>query len=510
MWPIVGSVPPHPMLPTTKISRNPARRLRAVAGNVLVVAMILGLAMAAMAGGYISLTSQSMRNTQRAFYQNTAFNIAESGAEYAVWCLKNTWTLPSNTWTGDSSTKNFTGSVNSPIFTDAQGTKTYFKIRVTAADTPFPIIVSEGVVVPLIGQSISKQIRVNLSTGGLFANGLVAKDRLTLNGGEIDSYRSSLGDPVSSPRGYDITVASTAIDIGDISLGSAADIYGSVAIGANSQAGFVSTIQGQILGPTTAPGQDGVTNHGSNIIDTNRIAYDYTQDFPDQTVPPLEAGTIVETSLPGATVENPNLIIVGNNSGSPKVRYQLPSVSIPNGTTLMIVGPVEFDVSTNFSVAGNGALVVLDGPTTIGVKSGSTTTPYDYTGVGTAEIYVGGNISISGNGSINAPYKPQALQVFGTLSQAAYNSGIRQSITVGGNGNLTAAIYAPNADIVMNGGGSSGYIAGAAVGRSVRVNGNGYRFRYDKDLEDLTSVENYKVTGWAELDYAIDKVHLGS
>jgi Tfp pilus assembly protein PilX len=494
------------MNPSLDLGRPSALRSRGDNGSVVIVAMTLAVALAMLAGGYISLTSQSMRQTQRTFHLNTAFNLAESGAEYAVWCLKNDWTLPTNAWTGDAATKTYTGNVNSPIFTDAQGNKAYFNLRVTAADTPTPTVVSEGIVVPATGAPVSKQIRVRLSNGGLFANGLVAKDRLTLNGGEIDSYRSSLGDPVASPRGYEITVASTAIEIGDITLGSAADIYGSVAIGASDQSGFISTIQGQIIGPDTSPSDDGVLNRGGNLIDTNRIAYDYTQDFPDVTVPPAEAGTIIETSLPLANAQG--LIIVGDDTGNTTIRYQLASVSIPNGKTLMVVGPVEFDVATTFSVAGNAALVVVNGTTTVSTKSGSVWTEIDYPGVGTAKLYVGGNVSISGNGSINAPYKPSALQVYGTLSEAAYAAGARQSITVGGNGDLTGAIYAPNADLVMNGGGTSGYIAGAAVGRSVRVNGTGYRFRYDKDLEDLAVLKNYRVTGWAELINPSDRQSL--
>jgi hypothetical protein len=102
------------------------------------------------------------------------------------------------------------------------------------------------------------------------------------------------------------------------------------------------------------------------------------------------------------------------------------------------------------------------------------------------------------------------LQIYGTLTEAEYASGLRQDISIGGNGNLTAALYAPNGDIVMNGGGSSGYFAGAAVGQSVRINGNGYRFRYDKDLQDLSLANSYKVSGWAELLNPADKYSFGS
>lgn len=478
-------------------------------GSVLIVAMVLGLSLVMMASGYIALTTQSMKHTQRSFYQNTAFNLAESGAEYAVWCMKNTWTLPSGNWTGDAATKMFIGSTASPMFTDTQGTVGYFKVRVTAANTPNPVVIAEGVVVPPTGNALTKQIRVRLSTGGLFANGLVAKDRLTLNGGEIDSYRSSAGSPATAPRGYDITAASTSLVIGDVSIGAAADIYGNVAIASSSanSASFIASIAGEIRGPTTAAGQAGVVQRGSSLIDTNRIAYDFTQDLPDVTMPGVGGSTIVSTSLPAANAQD--LIVIGDPTGAITRRYQLASVNIPNGKTLMIVGPVEFDVSTTFTVGGTASLVVLNGATTISTRAGNVWTHTLYNGTGNAQIYVKGDVSISGNGSMNAPYKPAGLQVYGTLTQAEYAAGARQSVSVGGNGNLTAALYAPNGDVVMNGGGSSGFIAGAAVGKSVRINGNGYKFRYDKDLEDLSAANNYRVSGWSELVSPADKYNFG-
>lgn len=381
-------------------------------------------------------------------------------------------------------------------------------VRVTEADTLTPTIIAEGVVVPLIGEPITKQIRVHLSNSGLFSHGLVAKENLILNGGELDSYRSSTGDPETAARGYEITVASAAVDIGDVAMGSAADIYGHVAIGSSDQSGFIDSFKGQLVGPTTEPGDDGVVSKGGNTVDTNRIAYDFTQDFPDATVPEISVGTVVVTTLPPANSQG--VILIGNPDGTPTVRYQLPSVNIPDGSTLMIVGPVEFDVTTSFTVGGGASMVVLDGTTTVSATVGDIVVHSNYTGAGSAKLYVAGNISISGNGGITAPYAPEALQVYGTLSQADYDAGFRQSIRIGGNGSFAGALYAPNADIVMNGGGSSGYMAGAAVGRSVRVNGNGYRFRYDKDLENLAHGLDYRVTAWAELIQPSDRFELGA
>jgi hypothetical protein len=70
-------------------------------------------------------------------------------------------------------------------------------------------------------------------------------------------------------------------------------------------------------------------------------------------------------------------------------------------------------------------------------------------------------------------------------------------------------INAPNADLVMNGGGSTGYFAGATIARSSRINGNGYKFRFDKDLEAIIDPTAYTVSGWAELSNPADKYVFG-
>ncbi|HUG12055.1 MAG TPA: hypothetical protein VMM36_13630 [Opitutaceae bacterium] len=484
-------------------------------GSVVIVSMILGLSLAAMAGGYIALVTQSMKHTQRTFYLNTAFNLAESGAEYAVWCMKNSWTLPSNAWTGDSTTRTYIGSVGSPIFTDSQGAKGFFKIRVTNADSSNPTVIAEGVVVSTTGSLITKQIRVRLSNGGIGWDGITNKEETALFGGFFGSYSSGemhASSVTADSIRHEITIASTSLEIGDVSIGSAADINGYVAIApsgdSSAAADFIDSIQGSIMGPDTAAGQPGVDQQGANLIDTNRIAYDFTQDFPDVTVPAVDGSTVVYTSLPAVNILG--LIVVGDPDGVTTERYQLNSdVSIPNGTTLLIIGPVEFDVAQDFTVAGNGALVVLEGDLMVSKKVGSVTYLNEYTGAGEAKLYVKGDISISGNGSFNAPYKPAALQVYGTLTEAEYAAGARQNITIGGNGGLSAAVYAPNAATVMNGGGSSGYFAGAIVSRSTRVNGNGYKVLFDEDLQEITDPSSYTVSGWAELSTAADRYNFG-
>ena len=115
-------------------------------------------------------------------------------------------------------------------------------------------------------------------------------------------------------------------------------------------------------------------------------------------------------------------------------------------------------------------------------------------------IYAYGDLAISGNGALvggkipgaNIGADPTKLQIYGLAPSS-------QSFDIGGNGNLAAAIYAPHANIKFNGGGSSGYFAGATVANNITVNGNGYRIRYPEEMSNDSSSNVYTISRWLEL-----------
>jgi hypothetical protein len=92
----------------------------------------------------------------------------------------------------------------------------------------------------------------------------------------------------------------------------------------------------------------------------------------------------------------------------------------------------------------------------------------------------------------NISTDPTKLIVYGMSTTS-------QNITVGGNGNLAAAVYAPHADATFNGGGSSGCFAGAMVADRITVNGQGYRVRYPEEMNNMSSSSTYQISGWREL-----------
>jgi hypothetical protein len=81
---------------------------------------------------------------------------------------------------------------------------------------------------------------------------------------------------------------------------------------------------------------------------------------------------------------------------------------------------------------------------------------------------------------------------------------VGQTITVSGNGQLRAAVYAPNATVTANGGGSSGQIQGSIVAYRIDM-GGGPDFHYDQALGNLNAGAGVGVSQWKELQSAAER-----
>ncbi len=459
------------------------------------VAMVLGLALVFLVGSYVSLTMDAFRSSDRSFHYNTAFNLAEAGLEEALWALNNKdWTK--RTWAEVGSDRVLTGSLSESELTASHSVRGYFNVFVAQATGGTPVITAEGVVRPVMGSEIRKQIRVNAKNANIFMPPFTAITRLDLNGGQIDSYRMADGDYTTAARRYETTVASPTINIGNVDIGSPADIFGyvTVGVGTDQSADFINRIKGSVTGETTTAGQDGVITAGSNLVDTNRIAFDFIQDFPVTEAP---VDPFIDP-LPAADANG--LIVLGDPTGATTKRYQFAGdFKAANGTTILVVGPVEIKALADFDVPGQAQFTVLNGTYTTTATKTTPSKTYNSTNA-SATIYAYGDLAISGNGAAvggtipgtNISTDPTKLQIFGM-------SPTLQNFSIGGNGNLAAAIYAPNADVKFNGGGSSGYFAGATVANNITVDGKGYRVRFPEEMADMNTATTYKISRWVEL-----------
>ena len=267
----------------------------------------------------------------------------------------------------------------------------------------------------------------------------------------IDSYDSR--DPAKSTLGlYDVAKRQANGDIGT---------------------------NGQLLAAGNAHVYGDVATNSGTVSGTANITGVERTDFYQEPIP-VSAPSWPSINPSPATV-NGNVTLNANAvQGSWQSRYTLSQISISGGQTLNLAGHpngtptyVEINVIGNVLVGGTSQIVL--GP---GVK---------------ATIYFAGNVNIQGNGMVNSNNQPGDLQMFGI--QPPGNS--TQTVVLGGNGQLTAAVYAPGADISVNGGGSHGHIYGSFVGKTVLMNGV-TNLHYDEALAASGPIHNYKIVSWFE------------
>jgi hypothetical protein len=166
--------------------------------------------------------------------------------------------------------------------------------------------------------------------------------------------------------------------------------------------------------------------------------------------------------------------------GSSASRYRLSGISTSGSQTVTLAGAedgtptyIEIYVTGDISVVGNSQIVLGDGVQ--------------------ATIYFRGNVNITGKGMVNPSNQPGNLLLYGVQPEG----DLTPDVTLAGNAQLTAAVYAPDYDVTVNGGGSTGHIYGSVVGKTVVMTGV-TNLHYDEALGSTGLINNYQVVSWVE------------
>lgn len=438
-------------------------------GAILIVALILAVLSGVAVASYMRLGKTTMQLSDRAFYANAAVNLAETGLEQAMWSINQGVAGNSDAWaswtlSGSKATRTFTG-------TDF-GANTSGQVKVVIegyTGASAPVVYAMSTITPPTGATINKWLKVELTKRGRFANGLVAKDRIVFNGNnvKVDSWNS---DPDNNDATASIpyaagvrrdngTVASAAIYVNSVLINNA-DVWGYAATGgAQPQVGA----NGSILGADSAAS-------GYSQIDPRRVSTDFTATF--------DILNYTGASTSRAAISGSETIAATGN-----VTYSLPNIDLKNSQKLVID-------SGNVTLLLTGAQAInVVGNASIEIKAGATLT-----------IYSAGDIKIAGNGLANLTNQPKAFQFYGTKAAG----GTLQDIQIAGNGVLSGVVYAPNADIDLDGGGNSGQVAGSMVGTNITLVGNS-NFHYDESLADLDTGNPFGIKLWSELSLASER-----
>ena len=423
-------------------------------GSALMTAIIAMFVVSLLVGGYMTLTSSEYRLATRSLLMGASFSLAEGGVDLAIDALNDDdtsdWKVDGHTWTrevpGLEITKGGTGSIR-VVIQDATG-----------PNSETPTIYSEGIVSGHPSGDVTKQLQVALNSGFFpYKNGFDSKNGFVLKGQNVtmDSYSSDIGPYSSSNRGSEIRVSTVSIETDAIDIGNA-NIYGYVAVGATLAAG-------QTGSDVIDVGKNGtISAYGeSQIVQEDRILTDYYASFPNRAAPSVSSGWVFPIS---GTITTSGTYYVDGDWSLGGISGSL--VIAPNIDVILVV-------TGSFELKGNATLT-LDTDATL-------------------KLFVEGDVSIGGNGILNSS-NPEYLEVIGTNT----NEG-EQTIKINGNGQLSASVYAPNANVELKGGGNSGRVYGAVVAYSASLVGNSH-FSFDEALADVNlGGTDYEVFEWLEM-----------
>lgn len=414
-------------------------------GSALITSVIFSFLVMSLMGSYLYLSSGEYRISTRAFLSNASFNLAEGGLDLGLDAIqqKNAsgWITGkdangNNYWARAFKKYDLGGNITGEV-----------KVVILNPGSLNPEIYTEGLAQGHIAGDVKKQLYANL-TGGFvpFINGFNTKKGIVFKGNNVtfDSYDSRNGAyNVLTNRNSEITIATISVEVDAIDIGNA-DVYGYVATGQQM--------------PDVGP-KGSITKYGSSKrIDRSRITTDFYMDFPNVSAPALSSP---KTFLPTNGVVSGGEYLINNWSSS-------------GGDTLYITGDTTIVATGDMSMTGK-ARIIIDPAATV-------------------KIYGAGDMDIGGNGILNASYKPEQLLVFGTDTKEG-----DKDIKIAGNGFLSSAVYAPNANVELKGGGTNGRVYGAVVAYDADLVGHSH-FSYDEALGDYNLGEGgYVIDEWVEL-----------
>ncbi len=413
-------------------------------GSALLTAVIFSFVVVSLMGSYLYLSSSEYRLSTRSYLFGASFNLAEGGIDLALNALnqddKSGWSTGTD---GDGDTYWARAFKDYDLGGNITGE---IRVVILKAETAMPEIYTEGLVSGHPSGDVTKQLRVELSSGFFpFLNGFNSKNGVVLKGNDVifDSYDSRNGNYGFGNMNSNITVATTSVKSDSFDVGNA-DIYGYVATGGAD--------------PDVGP-QGSITDFSNpGKVDQSRITTDYYAEFPDASAPAL---TSPSTYLPDS----------GTVTGG---EYLLASWSMEGSKTLDITGDTTIVVTGDMKMSGDALVRIASGAT--------------------VEIYVNGDADLSGNGILNSSQKPEQFLLFGTNTTEG-----GQTIKISGNGYLAAAVYAPNAVVELKGGGYYGRVYGAVAGYDAKLVGKSH-FSYDEALADYDiGGGGYAVDEWVEL-----------
>ena len=295
---------------------------------------------------------------------------------------------------------------------------------------------------------------------------------------------SAFDQAVMSVGALDLTDASIVIDSYD-SRDATKSTSGQYDLAKRQQNGHIAT-NGQLINAGNAHVYGDVSTNSGTVTGIANITGVQHTDFylPVDTVPAPDWKEIY-TPHTRPYVLGTDILRSAQSTASGAGRYVLSSITLAGTETLNLMPPdgtpagtttyIEIYVTGDISATGNSQIIVQPG-----VK---------------AIIHFAGNVKVSGNGLVNKTNQPGNLMMYGITPADPTTS--TKTVELGGNGQLTAAVYAPDYFVHINNGTTRGTANGSFVGKSFKMTG-GADLHYDEALSAGGRIANYKIVSWFE------------
>ncbi len=417
-------------------------------GTILLTSLITAMILGTILAGYLTLVATQSRLSARAQAWSLALGVAEAGIEEALTQINYTNELCSNGWESEGGFYTRTRYLGSNYYT------------VAISNASAPILISTGSVqLPIGAGYVERIVRVTTQRETLFSKAMLARYSINMNGNNIktDSFDST--DTNCSTNGrYD---ASKAKAHGDIATNSG--LSNSLALGNANIWGRISTgpAGSATLGANGAVGDVVWQTSGQHGIQPGWSSDDMNLQFSAVT-PPVGAFFTPK----GGTVDGTKYDYILDFSG-----YWLIS-GLANNQSLIVCSNVQavLLVAGDIKLTGNSCLAIQTG--------------------GALKLYMQGrSADFGGQGIVNQNGRATNFFYYGLPSNS--------SLSLAGNSQFTGAIYAPNADFSLGGGGSGTLdFVGASVTATVTMNGH-YNFHYDESLSQQQG--KLIIASWNEL-----------
>jgi hypothetical protein len=469
-------------------------------GSVLLWTVMTLIILSIFGAEVVRVVSSKYHNTLQTSTWQESLLAAESGIDLAVVELrKSLYPAPNHAWDGWNGVPgNGTTSYESTVIPNAGLAGTPMTVEVSV-DAPAQMVdpstgwqyyrVRTTGTLPLTGPARAPESQQDSALRKLsllherFTNGILVAH--AINSPQVSRRveavvkpDSSFDEAIFSVGMLDLTDHNIVIDSYD-SRDPTKSTNGQYDVNKRQQHGNIAT-DGQVLDAGNAYVYGDVATNAGTASDIGHVTGSERDDFYQDPIPIIAPNWSSYNQNP-STVTQTTTINANSISGSPASRYVLNTISLSGNRTLTIAGDsngaptyAEIYVTGDVSTTGNAQIILRPGVN--------------------AKIYFAGNLNSGGNGILNMDSNPLHMQLYGIQPPQGTRT---PSVSLSGNSQIMASLYAPNHNVTVNGAGSNGQFFGSIVGATVTMTGV-TNLHYDEAMGAGGLIDNYRIVSWFE------------